>query len=154
MVHSPAARRDLALFCAVAAGLLLFLFRDAVLHGHVLGQGDILFRFLPWSAYRPTGWRIGNPLLADVPEVFYPFTAHARDLVRHGIFPLWNAAAGAGQPFFASFQSAVLSPFTAIAYVLPFPAGLTAAATARLFVAGLGMFLFLRNLPLSMPAAV
>jgi len=147
-------RRDLACFCAVAAGLLLFLFRDAILHGGVLGQGDILFRFVPWSAYRPTGWRIGNLLLADVPEVFYPFTAHARDVIRQGGFPLWNAAAGAGQPFFASFQSAVLSPFTAIAYALPFPAGLTPAVGARLFVAGLGMFVFLRRLPLSAAAAM
>jgi hypothetical protein len=70
MSFSPSSRRDLARFCAIAAGLLAFLFRDAVLHGGVLGQGDILFKFVPWSSYRPTGWRIGNLLLADVPEVF------------------------------------------------------------------------------------
>jgi hypothetical protein len=152
-MHRPGIRRDLALFCGLAALLLAVLFRDALLHGHVLGQGDVLFRFVPWAGYRPTGWRIGNPLLADVPEVFYPFLAHARTAVWNATFPLWNSAAGAGQPFFASFQSAVLSPFSAIAYVLPLPGGLTVAIAARLLAGGAGMFCFLRALPLSTPAA-
>lgn len=146
--------RALALFCGLAAGLLCFLFRDAWLHGRVLGQGDFLFGFLPWSAQRPVGWRIGNPLLGDVSMVFYPFALHARTAILHGTFPLWSSAIGAGEPFFASFQSALLSPFAIISYLLPFPGGLTVAMGARLFVGGLGMFLFLRKLPVSTAAAV
>jgi membrane protein YfhO len=141
------------LFSLLAAALLAFLFRDGLLSGHVLGQADVLFTTLPWETYRPVGKRIGNPILTDVPTVFYPFAMHARTAILSGQFPVWSSAFGAGEPFFASFQSAVLSPFTALTYVLPFPAGLTAAAAARLFVGGLGMFFFLRALPLSQAAA-
>ena len=142
------------LFSGLAAALIAFLFRDALLHGHVLGQADILFSSLPWQPYRPLGHRTGNPILTDVPTVFYPFTMHARTAILNGHFPLWSNAFGAGQPFFASFQSAVLSPFTAVTYLLPFPAGLTAAAATRLFVGGLGMYCFLRALALGRPAAM
>ena len=142
------------LFSGLAAVLIAFLFRDGLLYGHVLGQADILFSSLPWQPYRPLGHRIGNPILTDVPTVFYPFTMHARTAVLNGHFPLWSNAFGAGEPFFASFQSAVLSPFTAVTYLLPFPAGLTAVAAARLFVGGLGMYCFLRALALGRAAAM
>lgn len=149
-------RRDAggALFCVLAAALLAFLFRDALLYGHVLGQADYLFAFPPWDSLRPLGHRIGNPLMGDIPTVFFPFLLHARTAVLNGEFPLWISGMGAGQPFFGAFQSAVLSPFTALAFVLPFPGGLTAVAAARLLVGGVGMYLFLRAMPLGQPAAV
>ena len=142
------------MFVGIAAALLLALFRDAWLRGEVLGQADFLFGSLPWSTLKPVGWRIGNPLLGDVPLVFYPFALEARTAVLGGTFPLWSSAVGAGEPLFASFQSAVLSPFSLLVYALPFPASLTAVAAARLFVGGLGMYLFLKRLPLSTEAAV
>ena len=142
------------LFTVLAAVLIAFLFRDGLLHGRVLGQGDILFASLPWQNHRPVGLRTGNPILTDVPTVFYPFTMHARAAVLSGRFPSWSSAFGAGEPFFASFQSAVLSPFTALTYALPFPSGLTATAAARLLVGGLGMYFFLRALLLSQAGAM
>ena len=130
--HAPAVtRRIVAAFCASALVLLAYLFRDAWLHGYVLGQGDILFEYLPWKPHRPAGLRAASRLFHDVPTVFYPFMYHARHAVLNGEFPLWSAAVGAGHPFFASFQSAVLSPFTIFHYALPFPASLTADAAAR-----------------------
>ena len=151
-IRSP--RAGSALFCGIAVALLAFLFRDALLHGHVLGQADYLFGFLPWEPYRPPGRRVGNPLMGDVPSVFYPFLLHARTAVLNGQFPFWSSSIGAGQPFFAAFQSAVLSPFSAVAYALPFPAGLTAMAATRLLVGGVGMYLFLRALPICRSAAI
>lgn len=141
-------------FYILAGALLAFLFRDAWLHGHVLGQADFLFDYLPWQAHRPAGWRVHNPLMGDPPMVFYPFLHHARAEILSGHFPLWASAIGAGQPFFAAMQTAVLSPFTLVHYVLPFPASLTADAAARLFAGGLGMYFFLRGLPVVPAAAV
>lgn len=149
--HRP---RIVLWFCALAAVLLAFVFRDAWLHGYVLGQADFLFSYLPWQSYRPAGWRVGNPLMGDPPMVFYPFLFHARDEILRGHFPLWASGIGGGQPFFAAMQTAVLSPFTLLDYVLPFPASLTADAATRLFVGGLGMVFFLRALPLSPAAAI
>jgi hypothetical protein len=145
---------EVSTFCAVAAALLAFLFRDAWLHGHVLGQADYLFEFLPWQPYRPAGWRTHNRLLSDIAVVFYPFLFYAREAVRHGEFPMWISAIGAGQPFFGAFQTALLSPFTLLHYVLPFPASFTADVAARLFAGGLGMYLFLRKLPVGPGAAM
>lgn len=141
-------------FCALASGLLAFLFRDAWLHGHVLGQADFLFDYLPWQSYRPAGWRVRNPLMGDPPMVFYPFLFHARAEILRGHFPLWSSSIGGGQPFFGAMQTAVLSPFTLFDYVLPFPASFTADVAARLFAGGLGMYLFLRRLPVCRGAAV
>lgn len=140
-------------FVALAVGLLAIMFRDALLHGYILGQTDFLFRYLPWSVHAPVGWRVRNPLMGDVPMQFYPWAAHARDELLAGRFPLWNAAAAAGQPFFAAVQTQVLSPFSLLIYALPFPASLTAVAWARLLVGGCGMFLFLQRLQLSDAAA-
>jgi Bacterial membrane protein YfhO len=152
--RSTKSSREALLFCGLSVALLAFLFRDALLYGHVLGQADYLFGFLPWETYRPPGRRVGNPLMGDIPTVFFPFLLHARTAILSGDFPLWSSAIGGGQPFFAAFQSAVLSPFSAIAYVLPFPAGLTAVAAARLLVGGVGMYCFLRALPLCSSAAI
>jgi hypothetical protein len=147
-------RAGAALFCVVAAALLAFLFRDSLLHGHALGQADILFGMAPWEGNRPPGWRVGNPLLSDVPTVFYPFLLHARSAILSGEFPLWSRALGGGLPFLATFQSAVLSPFSLIDYLLPFPGGFTVDVAARLFVGGLGMYVYLRTLPVSIAAAL
>jgi hypothetical protein len=141
-------------FVALACGAVSILFRDALLHGYILGQTDFLFRFLPWAAHAPVGWRVRNPLMGDVPMQFYPWAVHARDAVLGGRFPLWNAAAAAGQPFLAALQTQVLSPFSVLIYALPFPSSLTAVAWARLLVGGCGMFVFLRRLELSDAAAV
>jgi hypothetical protein len=144
---------ELAAFTAGASAAVAFLFREAFLKGYVLGQAELMFQYLPWLGHRPVGWRAANALLFDVPAVFYPFVAHAREVVRGGGIPLWSAAAGAGEPFLASFQSAIFSPFTAIVYLLPLPLGLTAAAMARLIVGGAGMYLFLRRLDVRPAAA-
>lgn len=148
------ASRQILWFGAIAGALLAYLFQDALVHGYVLGQADTLFDVAPWQSYKPTGWRIRNRTLSDIPTLIYPFLFHARSAVTHGELPLWSGAMGSGHPFFASFQTAVLSPFTLIDYLLPFPASFTADVAARLFAGGLGMFVFLRALPLGTSAAL
>jgi membrane protein YfhO len=145
--------REILGFSALAIGLVAFLFRDAWLHGYVLGQAEFLFDYLPWQAGRPAGWRVRNPLLGDPPMVFVPFLFHARAEILAGRFPLWSSAMGGGQPFFGAMQAAVLSPFTLFDYVLPFPWSFTIDVAARLVAGGVGMYLFLRRLPLAAAAA-
>jgi Bacterial membrane protein YfhO len=141
-------------FSALAVALVAFLVRDAWLHGYVLGQAEFLFDYLPWQANRPAGWRVRNPLLGDPPMVFYPFLFHARSEILSGRFPLWSSAIGGGQPFFGAIQTAVLSPFTLFDYAFPFPWSFTLDVAARLFAGAVGMYVFLRRLPLSAGAAV
>ena len=76
--------RDSALYSAVAGVLLAYIFRDAILHGYVLGQADFLLTLVPWEAHKPVGLRVHNPLLGDIPALIYPFLFHAREAVRGG----------------------------------------------------------------------
>lgn len=145
--------RELGVFTACAAVVVAFLFRDAILSGAVLGQADLLYQFPPWNGHVPPGWRPGNPLLLDSPTQVIPFLIEAKAAVLQGKWPLWTNAAGAGQPFLAAFQTAVLSPFTLLAYLLPIPQALAPIAAARLLAGGIGMFVFLRSLPLGLAAS-
>jgi membrane protein YfhO len=140
-------------FGILAAVLIALVLKDAILHGWVLGQSDILFQFEPWHAHAPPRWRVRNPVLTDVPTVFTPFLAYARAEITSGRFPLWSPGIYAGHPFFASFQSAILSPFTAVAYLVPLPHATTAMAALRLFVGGVGMYVYLRTLGLGAAGA-
>ena len=148
------AGREVLAFSAIASVLLAWLFRDALLRGYVLGQADFLLELAPWNETKPIGLRPNNRLLGDIPVLIYPFLFHAKAAVWNGEFPLWASGIGAGHPFLASFQSAVLSPFTLLDYLLPFPAGFTADVAARLFAGGLGMFLFLRRMPVGFVPAL
>ncbi len=62
-----------------------------------------------------------------------------------GRLPLWNDLAGCGAPHLANGQSAVFDPFHLIAYLGPLPGADAWMAAARLWVAGLGMFLLARS---------
>ena len=149
----PARPRDHGLFAIVAIGLVGWLMRDAWLHGWVLGQTDLLFDLTPWQPYRPPGWRVRMPLLSDAAVVIYPFLHFARESILSGDFPIWSSFMGGGRPFFAAYQSAVLSPFTAADYVLPFPWGFAVDTSLRLVVGGTGMYAVLRRWQLAKGAA-
>ncbi|MEK7766567.1 MAG: hypothetical protein AAB368_10035, partial [bacterium] len=80
--------------------------------------------------------------------LFHPCVMYASGEVKAGRLPLWNPHAYAGGPLLASMQPALFSPFTLPAYVLPLPISLALAAVAKLWVAGLAMYAFLRLLAL------
>ena len=148
-------RRGRMLFGVLSALALAALFSDAWTRGWVLSQAGLIYQFAPWSPYAPPGpLPPANPLLGDIPMVFYPFLSHTIETLRQGHVPLWTPAIFAGHPFFASFQSALLSPFTMVALVVPLPAATVAIAVARLLVGGIGMCVFVRAMGLGRPAAI
>ncbi len=65
-------------------------------------------------------------------------------MLRSGRLPLWNSMVGCGAPHLANGQSAVFDPFHLIAYLGRLPDALAWMAAARLWFAGLGMFLLAR----------
>ena len=131
------------------------LFGDVLARGHMLSQADRLFRVEPWAAYPPAWFTApGNPLLRDIPELFHPFLIEVRRALGAGEFPLWSPAIFGGQPFFAAFQPALLSPFTALELLVPIPLATVLRALAVLLVGGTGMFLFVRRLGLGWGASI
>ncbi len=155
---SPAtARHGLPSFVVVACALLAAFFIDA-LSGKVLSQADILLAWSPWADSAPAGavasngQRPGNHMLGDIPLFVYPSLQFTRDSLRALRFPLWNPGMYGGQPFLASYQTGLLSPFVLLSVLLPPVDALLAHAIVRLLVGGIGMFIFLRGLRLAGPA--
>ncbi len=143
-------RRAALLFILCAAGLLALLFPETLTRGHVLSEADIFYAYFPWRSHLPAGYHaIERPPLNDVPMLAYPFAAFTQARWWEGVFPLWTSGIGSGQPFLATYQSALFSPFTLILAIVPLPLATVAIAALRLLVGGFGMFVFLKAIGLS-----
>jgi hypothetical protein len=136
----------------VLALLPFLLFAPALLPGRALTPVDQLFLVAPWSAMAPTPPR-PNPALADVSQVFHPWTLYTAREVRAGRLPLWNPYAYAGVPFLSNPQTALFFPLTWLTWALPSTLALTLPQVLKVAVAGPAMYWFLRTLAISPLAA-
>ena len=127
--------------------LPLVLWAPALRPGHTLSPLDNLFTSAPWRAIAP-GPVQPNQALADVTQVFHPWTLWAAREIRAGRVPLWNPYAYAGAPFFSNPQTACAFPLTWLAWALPPTWALTVPALLKLIAAGLATYWFLRGLAL------
>lgn len=107
----------------------------------------------PWSdAY--VAPKLFNPHLNDLVMHFAPWTRAVHTAWKEGALPLRNRWNGAGQPLAANGQSAAFSPLTVLMYPLPLAHGYTLAGAVKLFLCLAGMWLWLRELGVSPPAAL
>ncbi len=117
---------------------------------------------LPGRAFAPTAWLFpaaGAPagrisLQWDVALQAHPWLLHEARELREGRVPLWNPWSLCGAPFLGNIQTSALSPFTLTAAALPLPFAIALAAWLKLFVAGAGMFAWLRLLGLGTRGAL
>ena len=105
----------LALLCAAFYWDALWLPSDRVLSGH-----DLTHMFLPWLDF-------------------------ALSSLRQGRFPLWNPYLFSGHPFVANPQPALFYPPTWLALLLPVTQTLGLIAVLHLWLAGAGMYAWLRS---------
>jgi hypothetical protein len=89
-----------------------------------------------------------NQILSDPVVQFVPWFEFARDEFAQGRFPLWNPLNGCGMPFWANFQSSVLSPFALFFYLLELKLALLLSSIVKVWLAGFVTYLFLRRLAL------
>lgn len=136
----------------VLALLPFLLFAPALLPGRVLTPVDQLFLVAPWSAVAPAPPK-PNPALADVSQVFHPWTLYTAREIRGGRLPLWNPYAYAGAPFLSNPQTAMFFPLTWLSWALPETLALTLPQILKVAAAGPAMFWFLRTLAVSPLAA-
>jgi membrane protein YfhO len=87
-----------------------------------------------------------NVTLSDLYTQIIPWRQAVRWSIAHGQWPLWNPFILSGDILAAAAQPAVYSPFTLIACLLPTAQSMTFTAAIVFFLAGLGAFLFLREL--------
>src|SRR5437764_3119933 len=135
------------------AALVLFLLPfcfvgRALLTDSVYGPVDLPYVTEPLKEMRvPMGMpEVHNGIISDLYAQMIPWRKAVQFAYAHGQWPLWNPFILSGSVLAASAQPAVYSPFTLIALLLPVAKGLTFSAAITFFLAGLGAFLFAREL--------
>lgn len=145
MIKQLFASPDVKASALLALLVLLFLW-PGMLGGKALFPADVLYSYLPWSAFRETlGVDIPhNELTSDQALQNYGWKELLRESLGRGELPLWNPYIFAGMPFLAAGQAAVLYPLGLIFLLLPTVHAYLWFFALHLFLAGLGAYCYLR----------
>jgi hypothetical protein len=154
-VRALAARPNLTAAGLIGLLVLVHLW-PALVGAGIFAPTALLYAGSPWRAMAsPELLRYVNNELGDVPISYYPWGVLAREFIHAGTFPAWNPHALTGTPLWANFEIAWLSPFSLPLWILPYNYGLGVAAALKLWMAGFGIFLLVRELRLGFwPALV
>ncbi len=99
--------------------------------------------FMETALLPPAGQVVGSN---DTRGLFVPWLERAREAVWHGRLPFWDASLFAGYPFLSNPQVALFYPPTWLALLLPVNVGISWYLVLHIWLAGLGMALFIRSL--------
>lgn len=141
----------IALILYIVLGVIFF--NTGLLPGHTVSAADYLWSSPPWDTMIPKGVPVvsahphivgSNPQLVDGVTVFEPFLQYTRSVLPH--IPLWDPYIMGGMPYLADMQSAVFSPFSLPAYILPFWWSLSFIALMKVVVAAMGGYFLARAL--------
>ncbi len=153
-LRSSAPSRYLLAHANVAAGLLLALFVlvylwPVLLGGKILSPVSLLYGVAPWTAFKPHDvGSYSNALLSDVPTADYPWRFLIRQLLHEGTFPSWNPYVFGGIPLYSNPQTGLFSVFSLPLWILPLNYGIGVGAALKLWAAGFGSYLLVRQLRL------
>ena len=130
----------------IYACLSVLMVGQGLLPGRTLSATDYLWNNAPFQATRPASVvGIGSNFeMLDTALQFQPMLRYTRGELPE--IPLWNPHISGGRPFLANNQSAIFSPYSVPAYLLPFWDSLALIAVLKLFVAALGAFALGRRL--------
>ncbi len=151
MTRARARPSLVALGAYIVLGVIFF--SPGLVPGHTTSAADFLWSAAPWNSSIPTGivrdsihpLVVGsNRQLVDPTTLFEPYLQYTRSQLPH--IPLWNPYIMAGTPYLGDMQSAIFSPFSLPAYVLPFWWSLSVIAVMKLVVTAMGAFLLARIL--------
>jgi hypothetical protein len=109
--------------------------------------------FPPWSAYEKFWGPVKNNAMPDIHGQIYPWKKFTVETLKKWQIPLWNPYSFSGNPHLANFQSAVLSPFNILFFILPFIDAWSLLVLLQPLLAGLFMYLFVRVLKISCPGS-
>jgi len=127
--------------------LLAIFFWKAVFLGRKLVPEDLAYNDAFYLEYRPAGFtQPHNALLYDQAYQFYPGRVYVLEALQQGFLPFWNPYLYCGAPFMAEEEPAVFYPLNIVSYVLPAADTFLFTAAARLFVAGLATYWFVRTM--------
>lgn len=105
--------------------------------------------FSPWNAYPGFASPVKNNAMPDIITQIYPWKTFTIETFENLQIPLWNPYSFAGTPQLANYQSAVLSPFNFLFFILPFIDAWSLLVLLQPLLAGLFMYIFLKSLKIS-----
>ena len=94
-----------------------------------------------------------NNLLVDQVLQFIPWKMYTQYWMARGVIPLWNHYQYCGAPFVGNSQSAIFSPVNLATVIFNIRWNLIISALLKLWIAGIGMYLFLRRIKLESASA-
>src|SRR3989344_1769443 len=100
--------------------------------------------FPPWNA--AYGMQVKNNAMPDVITQIYPWKKLTIETWKSGHIPSWNPYSFAGTPHLANYQSAVFSPLNLLFFVFDEIDAWSLLILLQPLLAGLFMYIFLRNL--------
>jgi len=110
--------------------------------------------FSPWNAYPGFSSPVKNNAMPDIITQIYPWKTLTINTFRNLQIPLWNPYSFSGTPQLANYQSAVLSPFNLLFFILPFIDAWSLLVLLQPLLAGIFTYLFLRSLKISNEGSV
>ena len=105
------------------------------------------FRDVVWDNY-VSGVPYKNFLITDPVRQQYLWKKLAVEEMKKGTLPLWNPYSFSGTPLLANFQSSVFYPLNILYFILPFNLAWSLLIFISTVLAGLFLYLYLRNLKL------
>lgn len=146
-------RRPTLAAALICLAMSLVFVGQGLLPGRTLSNSDSFWFKAPWAYAKPASLqRPSNPEFDDAPAVLHPFARFTKE--RLPDVPLWNPSIMTGRPFEADAQSAIFSPFSVPAYLLPFFTALGWIAVLKLWIASFGTFLLGRALGMRFAGAM
>jgi Ca2+/Na+ antiporter len=101
----------------------------------------------------PNGIPFKNFLITDPVRQQYPWRALSVEAFQSQNIPLWNPYSFSGYPLLANMQSAAFSPINILFFLMPFPLAWSMGIVLQPLLAGVFMYIYLRNLKVSVYGA-
>ena len=158
-IHSTAPKVPLLRKDGVLVWLVLLILAALFFFRNITGlipaiPFDLLYQYYPWRNEAVSTQSIHNPELTDQVLQFYPWNRLATEELKHGRFPLWNPFSFCGSPLFANGQSGILYPLNLLNLIFGPLTASVLLECARLLIAGIFSWAFLRQLGLCRSASI
>lgn len=141
------------LVLSVFAVIVLVFFQDVLIGPDLFISTDPEL-YEPWQAYSSDGSPARKNFFYDPFLAYLPRRVFLNESLRSGRFPLWNPYIFGGTPFFADVQTRVLYPPELLLVSLPPERAMGYDMAIHVFLAMLGMYLFLRTVKVVRPGAL
>lgn len=102
----------------------------------------------------PRGFPYKNYLLSDPIKTQYPWRSLAINMEKRLQLPIWNPYSFSGTPLLANFSSAVFYPGNIVFFLFSFPIAWSIIILLQMVLAGVFLYLYLRNLKLSLTSCM